>query len=252
MTALASLATALIPGLATKTSRAIIIELGDDDSIMEESALDFQYFPDSISDSKSINWAPKEIPGGSLPLYQWVNSGERRISFTSVFTTDVDFSTKGQGGGLQAASLVGRLKSSGSHYRNIDIRAAVYWLRRFLLPRYGDDTAVGVPLTKAPHKLQLHMPNTGIGRAGGAGGGTCRRDWLTCIMTGCDVTWESFFASGFPRVATVSLSFAQVAQYKGQISFPSATYLDEEIKGASTEGGDGDASYTFGYTLKKG
>jgi hypothetical protein len=258
---ISSLASALTPGLAIKTSPVYIVELKDDDTPDSEKNLRFQYFPDTISDTKGINWVPKEIPGGSLPLYQWVSSGARTISFTAVFTTDVDFSNKGQGSANASIALLGRLSGSGNSHRNIDIRGAVYWLRRFMLPRYGNDTAVGVPLTKAPHKLQLHMPGTGIGRAGGGGGGSCSRDWMTCIMTGCDVNWEAFFPSGFPRLATVSLSFTQVAQFRGQVAFPSASKLDDDVfdpngakdltAGADFTSSTGDsAGFTFGYSLK--
>jgi hypothetical protein len=46
------------------------------------------------------------------------------------------------------------------------------------------------------------------------------------------VTWEKFFVSGAPRIASVSLSFAQVPQYQGQIAFPSASWqMNAAFKG---------------------
>ena len=249
MAGISSLASALAPGTAVKTSDAVIVELDDRDDITNTDKLAFQYFPETISDSKGVNWAPKEVPGGSLPLYQWIGSGERRISFTAVFTTDTDISKTGQGTYTRSQVLNSRLKSVGKQSRNVDIRAAVYWLRRFILPRYDQDVggSENTTLTRAPHKLRLVLPESGIGFAGGTAS-HCGRDWMTCIMTGCEVSWESFFPSGFPRIATVALSFAQTAQYNGQIEFPSASGLDADINPVAFAGNEG-GKYTFGYAL---
>jgi len=205
--------------IGERTSSVALIELDESDT-QDGPILRFQYFPETISDSKSVNWSPKEIPGGSLPLYQWISSGERTIAFQAVFTTDMDFSTP-------ALEVVGSkalwqsLQASGESPRNVDIRSAVLWLRRFMLPRYGNGTQVGTPLTSAPRKLQLHIPGSGIGLAhGGTSSFHDGQDFITAVMIACEVEWLQFFPSGFPRIATVNLSFAQVAQYKGQIVFP--------------------------------
>lgn len=225
MPSLSSLASSLGSSTIGERTSHVAIQEYDENDDQTGPALRFQYFPETISDSKAVNWSPKEIPGGSLPIYQWISSGERAISFTAVFSTDVDFSIEGQGPS-ESAALWERLKQAGEGARNVDIRSAILWLRRFTMPRYVIDSAVqvGTPLTRAPRKLQLHMPGSGIGLAhGGLSGLHDGQDFITAIMTGCEVTWVQFFPSGFPRIATVGLSFAQIAQFKGMISFSSPT-----------------------------
>lgn len=232
---LSSLASAIGSSpLNEKTSSVTIIELDESDNPIGP-ARRFQYFPDTISDYKNVAWNPKEVPGGSLPLYQWTSSGERSITFTAVFTTDIDFSEEARGS-ADALSVAYALKANGAEARNVDIRAAILWLRRFMLPRYGDQVQTGASLVKAPRKLQLHMPGTGIGLAGGYQSAGAGRDWLTCIMTNCEVAWTSFFPSGMPRIAEVTLAFAQVAQYQGGVYFPHNTEARDNIVTSVVEG----------------
>lgn len=190
----------------------------------------FQYYPDSITDSKQVNYSTKEVPGGSLPLYQWVNSGARTISFTAVFTTDVDHyaftareGKRDQSGLLaKAEAAAARLKAVGVNERNVYIPGALAWLRRFMLPRYGEQSEVGVPFTEPPRKLLLVLPGTNIHFSGGHGGFSGGSAILS-IMTQCDITYESLFPSGNPRIATVQLSFAEVPQKGGAVKFPQVT-----------------------------
>lgn len=210
---LLSLAKSLVEGLAEKRAPVILEELSEvDDSNF--SIFSFQYFPETLSDSKTVNYNSVEIPGGSLPIYQWQNSGERTISFTAVFTSDIDPT-------LDAAAME-ELRSMGELRRNVDIRTAVLWLRRFMLPIYGAASATGVPLVYAPRKAYLTIPNSGIG----LWGGSPLADSVLVKMDTCDVEVAASFPSGAPRVATVTLGFSQLAQHGGTIWFPSVT---EEI-----------------------
>ena len=56
----------------------------------DKGAIAFQYWPETITDSRAVEWNPRAIPGGSHPIYQWTHSGERRLAFTAVFTTDFE------------------------------------------------------------------------------------------------------------------------------------------------------------------
>lgn len=256
MAGLLSLTKALKSGLGERKSQCAILELDDDDRPVGKEYLAFQYFPDSIQDTKAVHYQTKDIPGGSLPLYQWTSSGERVVSFKATFSADVDLLSDPQG--------FQKLKSKGYLNRNVDIRSAIIWLRRFMLPRYSStEQTLGIPLTKAPRKLLLRINNSALGLAGGAAynGGSefdglneagLAVDYLFAIMTQCDVTWEAFFPSGFPRLASVQLAFAQVAQYGGQVSFPEANGL---LDGVVQSGIDGDAlaagsSSFFPYPIK--
>lgn len=263
MPSIQSLTSSLGSYTSERKTDAYLHELGKDDrpDPAESARLAFQYFPESVSDTKAVNYQQKEIPGGSLPLYQWINGGERLITFTAVFTSDVDLISATPPGGLASVlggsgNIVNRLKNAGEARRNVDIRSAVAWLRRYMLPTYGDGgkqdarqgAKLGVPLTFAPAKLLLFMPKSGIGLAGGSSGGPGSDNSVLCVMTQCDITYEKFFPSGLPRVATVGLSFAQVAQFGGRISFPRRDdAMDEAVFGLRSASG-----YTLGPRTKNG
>jgi len=237
-----TLSQSLLARVNQKKESAYLIDLnrateGDD------GRMAFQYWPESISDTKAINYQQKDIPGGSLPLYQWISGGERLLTFTAIFTTDVDLIAN-QSSFLQIGednSMSERLTASGVGSRNVDIRAAVAWLRQYLLPSYeGSSTATGGRiLTNAPSKLRLLLPNSGIGLAGGD---SVSVDSVRCVMTQCDVTHEVFFPSGLPRITTVSLAFAQVAQDGGHITFPRSDGMKAHVDG---KGGKGIIGYKF-------
>jgi hypothetical protein len=236
MPGIASLASSFAQLLPDKTAKAYLIELDENDS--PASAFAFQYFPESISDSKNINYQQKDIPGGSLPLYQWISSGERLISFAAVFSTDVDLGTDSSGTGkAKSQGLVQRLKAAGVASRNADIRAAIAWLRRYMLPTYDKQK------TRGPSKLRLSIPGSGLGVAGGVVRGGALDDTIICVMTQCEATIDAFFPSGLPRFATVQLAFAQIPQMNGQVEFPARTdQMDLYV--------DGPMSNSFGYNFK--
>jgi hypothetical protein len=248
MPGLGSLVSGLSPPGFKRTSIAYLVELGDDGTPLKDSAKPvirkFQYYPDSVSDTKAVNYATKEVPGGSLPLYQYINSGERVVSFTAVFTSDIDFFADQGEGVLEPAlfnptsdawdseskkvnGLIKRAEASGVGGRNVFIPAAILWLRRFVFPRYGTDREVESALTRPPSKLLLVMPGTGFARSGGTGGTGGDSSGMTCIMTQCDVTYEALFPSGCPRKVSVSLS--QTAQTGGTVVFPRASANDDDI-----------------------
>lgn len=208
------------------------------------------------------------IPGGSLPLYQWVSSGERGISFTATFTSDTDLVADPQ----LATSL--HESTSGLRERNVDIRSAVAWLRSFMHPRYVNGSTgggggnsvqgtaptsnVGVGsgsqssglsyLTLPPRRLRLYIPNSGIGIAGGmvsAQEQQSMADSVTCVMTQCEVEWTAYFPSGCPRIATVQLAFSQIAQLGQRVVFPSADGMQAVVQGTQQPG----TPKFFGYKL---
>ena len=212
-------------------------------------AATLQYFPESLSDSKSVSWQSKEVPGGSLPIYQWTGSGERSLSFTAQFSTDIDLvgATRQINAAVAAtdfSSLQARIKNAGQSRYNVDIRAAVAWLRSHMLPTY-DSSGRSV----APPKVMVYIPRSGIGLVGGSSPVSRQNvDAVVCVMTSCEVTWEKYFPSGAPRIASVSLAFAQVPQYKGQVMFPAASQQMLDSFNANTAQG-GSTSF-LGYQPK--
>lgn len=240
MAGLASLASMVGKNSTQKASRAYLIRLDPKKNDAPKLAVSFQYFPDTLSDSKVSNWQAKDIPGASLPLYQWTNSGERSLTFTATFTTDIDPVASGATDAVSVELLKTRLKTNGVERYNVDVRSAVYWLRSFMLPEYSTDKN---GLTTPPSKCILMLPNSGIGLAGGDNG-SLSPDSVLCVMTQCEVTWEKFFPSGVPRIASVSLGFAQLPQYQGSVWFPGVT--DKLRKLALTGGSSGSNTY-LGY-----
>jgi len=257
MPTLGTLAASIQSVSAQRRSEVYLTELGDDDRPLvgrDRSVpqwIKFQYFPESVADTKAVNYQPKEVPGGSLPLYQWTGSGERTISFTAYFTSDVDhlalveasdFDASiedligdlslppdgGRSGTLNGAieTVYARLRAAGVQERNPFIPGALVWLRRFMLPRYGENSEVGVPITKPPHKLLLHLTGAEMERFGGANGFSIGGGGILCVMTTCDINIEALFPTGNIRIASVSLAFAEVPQRGGFVRFPSAEGLD--------------------------
>lgn len=211
--ALASLASSLFASESKTRSEVMLTGLNPVTDEPEETFV-LQFFPEAISDSKAVNFQRKEVPGGTLPLYQWVNSGERNLSFTAIFAADMDMLATGV---MKAGEVYSRIKDAGLTRETVDIRTAVAYLRSYLFPKYLD---TGIGATQPPRKLRLTIPRSGIGLAGGAGSGTVMPDSVFCVMTQCDVNWEAFFPTGMPRYVSVSLAFGQIAQYGGQVQFP--------------------------------
>lgn len=169
--------------------------------------LGLQYWPESISDSRGSEWSPRNIPGGSHPIYQWTHGGERRISFTAVFSTDTAPPDETSGRDDPYADI-SRLAGIRKGTRDMDIRAAVNWLRYFTYPRYG----TGADLRAyEPPKCILVMPNMGMGHDGS--------DYIVAVMSQCDVTYEACFPNGVPRLCEVSLEFSETVQYGNRVRF---------------------------------
>lgn len=169
--------------------------------------LGLQYWPESISDSRGSEWSPRNIPGGSHPIYQWTHGGERRISFTAVFSTDTapPDETSGRDDPYADISQFAGIRKGT---RDMDIRAAINWLRYFTYPRYG----TGADLRAyEPPKCILVMPNMGMGHDGS--------DYIVAVMSQCDVTYEACFPNGVPRLCEVSLEFAETVQYGNRVRF---------------------------------
>lgn len=182
----------------------------------------FQYWPESVVDSRQVEWNPRAIPGGSHPIYQWTHSGERRISFTAVFTNDFEPEEEGEGHDGLVDTLVNSVQSSaasiglagsppkpGELNRQVDVSSAISWLRWFTYPYYElNDIRV-----HEPAKIQLVFPGSKMAYNG--------QDDILCVMTNCEVTYEVFFTNGAPRIAEVALEFAEVVQSGERVRFHS-------------------------------
>jgi len=167
-----------------------------------------------LQDSKGSEWNPRPIPGGSHPIYQWANGGERSLSFTAVFTTDTapEESALEDGGSdtrdPYSSQSLNPLSGIVLGVRDVDIRSAISWLRWFEYPTYGAD---GNQQVYPPAKALLVMPNTGLSHDG--------EDHITVAMTTCDVTYEEWFPTGYPRIVEVALEFRELVQSGDRVQF---------------------------------
>lgn len=181
----------------------------------------FQFWPQQVQDNYTPNYATKQIPGASHPLYQWTGGNGRTISFTAQFVSEIredsflqgadDFRSRlvtagsvSRVGGQQSlgsTSAVGAALLPSTRYK-VNVSAAIAALQQYLYPNYQKVSGVVLP----PRKLVLVLPGTRLGRSESA-------DGILCIMKAANVTMESWFPSGELRSASVALEFAEIIQY---------------------------------------
>ena len=181
----------------------------------------FQFWPQQIQDSYQVNYAAKQIPGASHPIYQWIGGSGRTVSFDANFVSELDEDAFPQAVPFNQrialqSSLPGAARAAGgglgltaaimpSSRYTVNVGAAIAALQRYQYGRYNDITGKK-GIVEPPQKLVLVLPNTNLGRRRGA-------DGILCILLRADVTMESWFPTGRLRAATVSLQFAEVVQY---------------------------------------
>lgn len=206
--------TAALSGLDEKTGAEI-----------SGSIVGFQYFPETINDSKGAEYAKRRVPGGSHPIMSFVDGGERVINFPAVFTQEMTPEKKTLGslltGGfsLDLKAALGKKQDKST----VDIAAAIAWLRQYTYPQYKNN------VSKAPNKVILYLPNSGIVGVDGY------VDSVVAVMTQCDVTYEVFHRNGAPRLVVVQLSFTETVQNGPHWKFMGAKGLSDAAKGYKRE-----------------
>lgn len=65
-------------------AKAYLVELFDDGTVDTTTTRSFQYYPETISDSRGVSYSSRDVLGGSHPIYQWTHGSERTISFSAV------------------------------------------------------------------------------------------------------------------------------------------------------------------------
>lgn len=181
----------------------------------------FQFWPQQVSDNYTPNYATKNIPGGSHPIFQWTSGNGRDVSFTAQFISEIrednralrldnsDFRSRitsaastsviaTSGGG--AIPGVGPLLLPSSRY-TVNVASAIAALQQYLYPTYDGNASTAKP----PKKLILVLPGTKLGR-------NDNNDGILCIMRGASVTMESWFPNGELRAASVALKFSEIVQ----------------------------------------
>lgn len=159
------------------------------------------FFPESLSDTKAVNWDSMELPGGSHPLYQFVSGGERTFSFVAKLLRE----TKPISGYNNIDGPIDRRSPF-----NIDINKAVRFLRSCMYPRYEKSTVRSAPICKV--------------KIGGTNFDKKSNGLINCFMTQCDVEvtkwWDD--AKTTPRVAEVSLAFTEIINVFNSVEYTSS------------------------------
>jgi len=217
-----------ITGSDKKHAKAFLVELDDDGDQKASSFNNFQYFPETISDSRGVNYTTKEVIGGSHPIYQWIHGSERTISFDAIFTAD--FTVKedlSQFLSAAASVLKNPVSAVVSAFKGPDphapeIKKYIAWLRSKTYPAYE-----GTGPVSPPPKMLLWLEGSGI--TSGVGG--YASDVIPVIMKRCDVTYEAFFRDGSPRIATVALEFAEIIQIGSAWEFVNRSDIETSWSG---------------------
>lgn len=167
----------------------------------------FQYWPASISDSISIGWNFKDIPGMASELAQWSSNGGRTLSFEVTFSRLMK--------PVESRNAFEKildpfdnnnpntqyLKDNRPH--NVDVAAEIKYLRAMCQPSYKD--VEGYKTSFPPTIVMLSIPGHRLDDYGAG-------DVVYAVMTGCDVVYNLAFPDSTPRKAVVSLVFRLVVQ----------------------------------------
>jgi len=209
----------------------VIMPIADDGRENDDygGAKILQYWPQSIQTSRSANWVPKVSPGLAIPLKQWTGGGESIVTFTAVFSCDMD-------GDVEEDKF------------NVDVEAAIKWLEMLTLPTY---VSVGdTKVAHAPPVIWLYAPKVELGsnaaaeeELGGVAaftgdsvpsfdpsgivGNTLNNNGMGIYvnLNNVDAERGAFFVSGKTRYATVNLNFSETIQIAGNIFPYDATAL---------------------------
>jgi hypothetical protein len=158
-------------------------------SNMMNCSIFFQFFPESISDSRSVNIGEVSMPLMPNPLPGLVSSSPRNISFEAVFAQE-----KWAGEGNDNFKW---------DKHNFNVGIALQVLRSFCYPMGA--------YTPLPQPLMLNLPGTRIG----IDQAETRGDTVFCLLKDYNATRKAFFPDGSIRVASVHLSFQEFSVLGG-------------------------------------
>lgn len=169
-------------------------EVGNEQGRISDDVFVFQYWPETLDDSYNPTYDEKTVPGGTHPLYQWVGGSGRDISFTAIFTAEIEPDSKGFSANVNTSMRY-----------NVDVRAALAKLNSFLRPQYSAVANASEMVTIPPPRLFLVLGNT---RLGGD------RDEVLVILKSMSVSYQAWFTTGYPRIAEAQLTFSEVVQHR--------------------------------------
>jgi len=169
----------------------------------------FQFWPQTVTIDYTPNYAEKQIPGASHPLYQWISGGGRSITFQAQFVSEVDvnFADLLRLTDAGAAAAVEAARFTPSEKYIVDVGAALARLQSYMMPTYLQSGA-NKGRAVAPPRMKLYFPGMSLG------GGSANKgiDEVLTILRSAPITIQSCHPDGSPKLAEVSLQFAEVIQ----------------------------------------
>lgn len=188
----------------------------------------FHLNPSSWSESKSANWVQNSVPGQSDPVFQWVSSGVKTLTFDAFVTADTsDFNVllakqntavaKPKNVTEKVASLAVKLfkvqvppPRSTEAVKDpdvLDISATLDYYRSFMYPTYSDPNGKGIPqrLESSPPLLVL-LAGSGIAKLRYGSRVTNKHDMW--VLTDLKINITKQLPNLAPMEATVSFTLA--------------------------------------------
>lgn len=178
----------------------------------------FKILPDNISDNRGVNFASKAVVGGSHPIYQWVTSGERTVSFKILLSHENKIifarSKLERAGNALKNPLFAALSqlNKGQYENDQGIMESLEWLRALTYPVKKPKGLIGGPPVLKLYLMTKAPTQTTVGVTGSPPMSAKFVMNLSVILNSVNVNFEALFADGTPRLATVDLQFSEVVQ----------------------------------------
>jgi len=162
----------------------------------------FQFFPETISDDRQVDFNEQTLPFFSNPIPTFVSGSPRTIGFTLQFAQEM---------WIPAGS--GNKNAMKWTKHNFNVGLAVQAVRSFSYSLRG----------LIPQPLLLTLPGTQIGIDG---------DSIYCLLKGYSTQYEAFFPDGQPRLASMNLTFQEFTiGWSGDITGGSFNKVYQEYTG---------------------
>jgi hypothetical protein len=197
------LATAIIEGPVGKTQPLVVDGVDEDGAwVVEPWAL--QFWPETVSISASVNYADKQVIGGSHPIRQWTGGGGRSMSLSLMVGRDMKRKVDLPG----ISFLMDDPQSVGNAEWNYDVRREIDRFMAFTLPTYTKDD-VGA-IAKPPPTIRLWA----AGMAWSMNPDS--RDVFVGTVKSVNVTYKRVFTeTGIARLATIDVQIDESVQQPG-------------------------------------
>jgi len=145
----------------------------------------FQFFPETITDDRQVDFNEQTLPFLTNPIPTFVSASPRTVAFSLQFAQE-----------LWIPSGSGDKNQMQWTKHNFNVGLAVQAIRSLAYPLSGI----------VPQPLLLTLPGTQIGIDG---------DSIYCLLKGYSTSYDAFFPDGQPRIASMSLTLQEFTTLTG-------------------------------------